>query len=317
MRTKIVQGSILALVFMFMLIMSSCSREPVSATNQSAGLPVYDTNLSKAGNQGNRSSVGEMIYNANGGSLKIDGRNINGGKFKIEKKNFTTDSLYMTLTKKNQVSNRYVLKPKNLSLPQGVNITLDYDHSALPLNVNENDLQVFQKENGGFIGLRSRVNTRKMQVSAMGFSTGKYVLGAYATDGSFNIIEGEFGLRNEKTIRAGKKGKVTLGGGSYLEVPKGALNETTTIGIIATRETIRGISDSKMFTFTPHGTVFNKPVKLVMSWAELAGQSIQLLYFNEATGEWEQSGEGVWDYTNQTVTIYLYHFSRYAMAYGG
>lgn len=85
--------------------------------------------------------------------------------------------------------------------------------------------------------------------------------------------------------------------------------------MIATRETILGRSDSKAFTFTPHGTVFNIPIRLVLNWNEFTGEPVELLYFNELTGEWEISAQGVWDESARTVTLELNHFSRYALAW--
>ncbi len=199
-------------------------------------------------------------------------------------------------------------------MPAGVRVELEYDHSAMPFGVAEKDLQIFQLEGDTYIPLSSRVQINKMCVSADVFCTGEFALGAYDIDGNLHLVEGEFGIRAENMINPKQGGDIKLGGGSYLKIPPKVLSERTLIGIIATRETVRDKSDSKAFTFTPHGTEFSKPVLLVLSRKEFAGTSITLYYFNEITNEWE-SGEGVWDENDRSVTLELYHFSRYALAH--
>jgi len=247
-------------------------------------------------------------------TLHIKGKNINNARFCVASGNVSTPTA-MSLTKLNKVSNVYRLEPAGLSFPKGVEITLDFDHSAMPIGVSAKDLTIYQVTNGRYDALKSRVNVRKMQVRATARSSGEFVLGAYDAAGTLHIIEGEFGVRKDAWIKPNKGGTIHLGGGSSLTIPRGALNRRTLIGIIATRETLRGRGDVKAFTFTPHGTVFNVPIRLVLNWSELEGQPVELMYFNEQTQKWELSAQGVWDATNQTLTLEINHFSRYAFAW--
>jgi len=233
----------------------------------------------------------EGTVTSNGGRLKINSKNINNADFEIHAGN-VADDLVMRLVKLSETSNSYHFEPFGLDMPAGVKVKLEYSHSALPFGVSENDLKIFQLVNENYVPLESRVQSNKMMVHADIFSTGEFALGAYDADGSLHLIEGEFGLRHEETISPRKGGTIKLGGGSELIIPKNALNERTLIGVIAARETIMGKSDSKAFTFTPHGTVFNKPVSLVLSWKEFAGEPVELYYFNEFTEAWELSAKG-------------------------
>lgn len=71
-------------------------------------------------------------------------------------------------------------------------------------------------------------------------------------------------------------------------------------------------------TFAPHGINFNNPVKLVLSYknANLTASeenSLKIYYYNEDTEEWELVG-GTVNKLTKTVTAYITHFSRYALA---
>lgn len=70
-------------------------------------------------------------------------------------------------------------------------------------------------------------------------------------------------------------------------------------------------------TFSPHGTQFNQPVTVWISYkdANLGGINeldLKLWYFNDATGMWELIGDTV-DTANKMVGGLLNHFSRYAI----
>ena len=250
-----------------------------------------------------------LVTPDSGAFLKTRGQNINDGEFRIKAGNVSAPT-EIILVKLSKTSNTYHLLPFDTALPEGVGITLHYDHSAMPIGVLADDLQVFRLTASDTIALESQVKQNHMEVKAHSNVTGEFSLGAYDVSGKLHMIEGEFGIRKEDWIQPRKGGTIRLGGGSQLTIPKNALDERTLIGIIAERATI------KQFTFTPHGTVFNTPIELVLSWREMAGQNITLYYFNELTGEWEISAEGVWDENNQTVTLLLHHFSRYALSHG-
>lgn len=258
----------------------------------------------------------EIVTPDSGGTLKITGQNFNQASFNIAAGNVSVPTL-MRLVKLGEISNTYHLEPFGMDLPVGVSITLDYGHSTLPLEVSESDLKVFQLVGDTYVPLASKVmKGKKMQVKTEeAYSSGEYALGAYDAAGQLHLIEGEYGVRKEAWIQPKHGGTINLSGGSSLTIPGKSINQRTLIGIIATRATILGRSNAKAFAFTPHGTVFNKPATLVLSWRELEGAPVELFYFNELTGEWELSAKGVWDSDNRTVTLGLNHFSRYAVAW--
>jgi len=69
--------------------------------------------------------------------------------------------------------------------------------------------------------------------------------------------------------------------------------------------------------FSPHGTTFNNPVEIRLSYkdADLTGineEDIKIWYFNEIEGVWELIASDV-DTRKKCVKGYLEHFSRYAI----
>ncbi len=79
--------------------------------------------------------------------------------------------------------------------------------------------------------------------------------------------------------------------------------------------------DSRLYSLEclPHGTEFNNPVKIEVSYrgADLTGvneSKLRIFYSNPTTGLWEFIGGEV-DTENKIVTAYLNHFSRYAVAW--
>ncbi len=125
-----------------------------------------------------------------------------------------------------------------------------------------------------------------------------------------------------KYVAAGQEGIIQLGLGdkmqSTLWIPKHALPKDALVEI--------GIEpdfyiDHDMFTyqFAPHQTAFKKPVTFIASYAiaDLNGvdeDKLGVYYFNEETRLWEFVG-GLVDKANKTITVELYHFSRYAIAH--
>lgn len=69
--------------------------------------------------------------------------------------------------------------------------------------------------------------------------------------------------------------------------------------------------------FNPHGTQFNQPVRVELSYkrAVLRGideNDLKVYYYNEDTDLWEYIGGEV-DTENKVIVVYLEHFSRYAI----
>ena len=116
----------------------------------------------------------------------------------------------------------------------------------------------------------------------------------------------------ERLIDA-KGGQLTAGDGApgtRLVIPEGALNEETLISMEVISDGVSRID----FNFGPHGTVFNKPVQLELSWATLkdvTADELILYYYDEKLGEWVEETTAVWDETGKKAVLYIDHFSRY------
>ena len=97
---------------------------------------------------------------------------------------------------------------------------------------------------------------------------------------------------------------------AYSIVPQNALGNWTPI-------TFWWESNSFQAEFSPHGTMFNVPVRMELSYedADLTGideNDLRIYYYNDATQEWELIGDQV-DTVNKIVIGYTNHFSRYAI----
>ncbi len=120
---------------------------------------------------------------------------------------------------------------------------------------------------------------------------------------------------SEKFIKADEGGVVTVGnndlGYSKIVVDPNDLPGDMTISLQWASD---GYCEGE---FGPHGTKFNNPVKVVLSYkgADLSNideDDLQISYYNEDTGTWEVMGGNI-DTENKKVTVYLGHFSRYAI----
>ena len=96
-----------------------------------------------------------------------------------------------------------------------------------------------------------------------------------------------------------------------LDIPAGALDNDTVFSI--------NIPDLNVFynEFGTDGLVFNKPVKVTMSYRDaiLTGMNestIRIAWYNDKTGSFDDVVCTV-DYINKEVTGYLNHFSAYAL----
>jgi hypothetical protein len=99
--------------------------------------------------------------------------------------------------------------------------------------------------------------------------------------------------------------------GTKLVVPEGALTETTIISMEVCTDRSSYIS----FTFGPHGTNFDVPVEIQLSWVALKDLDVNedwiLWYWDEALNEWLEENSAVFDPKRKTLTLYVDHFSYY------
>ena len=124
----------------------------------------------------------------------------------------------------------------------------------------------------------------------------------------------------EQFMPAKKRGNIRLGNTYYGHSKitffrKSTLEDMNVQFQWLANSTFEGMLNS--LEFGPHGTTFNKPVRVQLSYkrADLSGideSNLQVYYFNEGTGLWDLIGGEV-DTENKRIIVYLDHFSRYAL----
>ena len=148
------------------------------------------------------------------------------------------------------------------------------------------------------------------------------------SDGGDHILgKGKGGLPDSvfvkmKLIKAKKGGEIAVGnkryGKSKIKFRKHDLPKDMEIYFEwAPGATFEGMLNNVLFG--PHGTVFNQPVRIELSYrgADLNGvdeTSLKLYYFHEKIGLWEEIGGKV-DVKKKLIKARLKHFSRYALAW--
>ena len=119
----------------------------------------------------------------------------------------------------------------------------------------------------------------------------------------------------EQFIVAEKGGTITVGnrtqGLSRIIFEPGDLPKDMTI------EFNWAIDEYCIGEFGPHGTVFNSPVRVELSYkaADLSNvdeKNLRISYYDEDSGVWQVLG-GKADRENKVLIAYLEHFSRYAI----
>ena len=227
-----------------------------------------------------------------------------------------TESTKFVLERMGEMSNTFQLTPAGISA-HSISIELGYDESMLPKGISEDKLQIFADNNDQAIALSENSVAKedgKIKISASANQTGTFFLGFYSQNILFRL-EGEIDRFVIKKFKRNDDGKMDLGNGTELIVPKGALKKDTEIWMAAKMEFAEDGSVRKYFEFGPHGLVFNKPAQLKLSYKELGKSMVDLLWLNEETGQWQFSFEGQLDKDGKNVFINVNHFSRYALAH--
>ena len=141
--------------------------------------------------------------------------------------------------------------------------------------------------------------------------------------GELNILKSKSGVSlnklfvQEKLITVAEGGKIEVGdkehGESELEFKSGDVSQDVLVTFFwESAGLLQGGAE-----FSPHGTTFNNPVQVKLSYkdADLTGineQDIKIWYFNEIEGVWELIASDVNTETKH-VKGHLEHFSRYAI----
>lgn len=109
-----------------------------------------------------------------------------------------------------------------------------------------------------------------------------------------------------------KDGGVVSFGRFTLEIPPGALDANTRIGISVPDPSL------VMCELEPHGLQFNRPVTLTIDYGgteaerlEASSLTLGVYWYNEATGRWELVGRSM-DTDRNLTEAELEHFSKYS-----
>ncbi|MBC8235765.1 hypothetical protein H8E77_39965 [bacterium] len=108
----------------------------------------------------------------------------------------------------------------------------------------------------------------------------------------------------------GKKGgQLTLEKGTKLIIPEGALTEDVPISMEVISDGIARID----FHFGPHGTFFEQPVEIKMSWATLKSMNVDnlVLYYNDDVNGWQEESQAEFNKQHKSASVYVNHFSEY------
>jgi len=126
-------------------------------------------------------------------------------------------------------------------------------------------------------------------------------------------IWGKMNFYNKNGIWQG--GTILLSNGSKFTVETGALTPPYPLAS-SVYVTVRADLDSQkneiIVSFTPAGCVFSPPAELILDYTDL-GIDIATLYYIDENGNYIQQSPDHIDYQEKTITIYIDHFSRYAI----
>ena len=104
-------------------------------------------------------------------------------------------------------------------------------------------------------------------------------------------------------------GKVNVQGDKLI-VPAGALDVETPISMAMTSDDVSRVD----YEFGPHGTVFNVPVELRLSWStlrDMTSADLTLYYYEESSGTWVEETTAIWDDNGKKASLFIDHFSKY------
>ncbi len=145
---------------------------------------------------------------------------------------------------------------------------------------------------------------------------------------SYNLNEGtEYPLTASATVEYINKDKVYQGAFFYVGATKssfmfdkGALTPPSGTPDRADVDITYSIDKTEngemIYTFGPHGSVFDPPAIIAMDYSAIDNGTLPTLYYIEDDGTYTEQPPEQINATEKWVTIKIYHFSRYAMSYG-
>ena len=126
-------------------------------------------------------------------------------------------------------------------------------------------------------------------------------------------IWGKMNFYNKRGVWQG--GTITLSNGSKFTVENGALTPPHPLAssvYVSIRADFDSIKNEIVFSFTPSGCVFNPAAELILDYNDL-GIDIATLYYIDGNGDYILQTPDHIDFRKKTITIYIDHFSRYAI----
>ena len=118
---------------------------------------------------------------------------------------------------------------------------------------------------------------------------------------------------NKKGVWQG--GTILLSNGSKFTVETGALTPPHPLAssvYVSVRADFDSLNNEIVVSFTPSGCVFNPAAELILDYTDL-GIDIATLYYINENGDYILQSPDHIDFQKRTITIYIDHFSRYAI----
>ena len=205
-------------------------------------------------------------------------------------------------------------------------IKVSYKNASL-LEVNEDSLGLYlhNKESGMWDLLAGSVDKDKRIVTGQLPRFGRIAL-LYSDAGAlFDLVKlGEYEFYTRKFIKQNGGGTLHVGnkvtGKTQIKFKKWDLPKDSEIEFEwAATQYLEGFLND--IHFGPEGIAFNTPVEVRLSYkladlTDVNEETICVVYYNPETGLWENLG-GIVDIGKKKITVYLNHFSRYALSTGG
>lgn len=120
----------------------------------------------------------------------------------------------------------------------------------------------------------------------------------------------------ERMLYPGEDKNMRIPGLAWVYVPENAVSQPTLVG--ADISFWRHTDDPQlMIHFSPAGITFNEPIVITLTLRAvyfLQGDTVQFLYYNESTEEWEVVNEFIVNSMTSSYSFTLDHFSLYAFS---
>jgi hypothetical protein len=126
-------------------------------------------------------------------------------------------------------------------------------------------------------------------------------------------IWGKMNFYNKRGVW--QRGTILLSNGSKFSVETGALTPPHPLAssvYVTVRADFDSLNNEIVVSFTPSGCVFSPAAELILNYNDL-GIDVAALYYIAENGDHIRQTPDHIDYQKKTITIYIDHFSRYAI----